>query len=202
MPDALLDWPELLARLERDLVSDDSMRDEEAWLAATRRVHAYARKVGRWDVRVPQEELDEIAQDLLLKLLSVDFVRQLREVKSAQNYLFAVIRNAAHDRARRERRQGDREAIVEKEVYRLPSELARPDPNDPDESAGYRLEDALKQLGDSDRRLLHDHYWKQIPIAELARVNHLKYSAVAVRLHRARQKLERALAALTDESDD
>src|SRR5438552_12030092 len=149
MSDALLDWPELLARLERDLVSEDSMRDEEAWLVASRRIHAYARKVGRWDVRVPQEELDEIAQDLLVKLLSHDFVRQLQDVKSPQNYLFAAIRNAARDLTRRERRRADRESLVEKELYRIPSELADADPNNLTESASRRLEDALQWLDDS-----------------------------------------------------
>ena len=55
---------------------------------------------------------------------------------------------------------------------------------------------ALGELPDTDREILRLAAWEDLPHAQIAEVLDLSVSAVSVRLHRARQRLREALAAL------
>ena len=57
---------------------------------------------------------------------------------------------------------------------------------------------ALGQLPDTDREILRLAAWEDLPHAQIAEILDLSVSAVSVRLHRARQRLTEALAALED----
>jgi RNA polymerase sigma-70 factor (ECF subfamily) len=66
-----------------------------------------------------------------------------------------------------------------------PAGLPAPDPDSPLAD----LEGALAGLSESDRELLLLHLWEDLNHAELAAVFGITPNAVAIRLHRARQKL-------------
>ncbi len=55
------------------------------------------------------------------------------------------------------------------------------------------LADALKRLSDADREALLLRYWEELEPAQIARVMGCSRAAAAVRLHRARGRLRRAL---------
>lgn len=58
---------------------------------------------------------------------------------------------------------------------------------------------ALADVGEVDREILRLAAWEDLPHAQIAEILDLSVSAVSVRLHRARQRLARALALLEDD---
>ena len=73
---------------------------------------------------------------------------------------------------------------------------------DPGETTteGQLVRAALADLAEIDREILRLAAWEDLPHAQIAEVLDLTVSAVSVRLHRARQRLAEALAALEQDA--
>lgn len=154
-----------------------------------------AQKVGKWDASLSQDEIDDIAQDLLVKLQRPEVLAKVAAARSPQNYLFAIVRHQARDIARREQRILSRRENIEREIYQA-EETDLPDQG---ASESVYLRTAMDLLGVDDRELLVACYWNDVSIEELARRLGVSYSTIAVRLHRARRRLAKFLSVLAEE---
>lgn len=60
-----------------------------------------------------------------------------------------------------------------------------------------RLRSAIREVPDDSAHLLHLRYWEEQDTSEIARLLELEPGAVRTRLHRARHRMKRVLAAMT-----
>ncbi|HEY7932660.1 MAG TPA: sigma-70 family RNA polymerase sigma factor [Solirubrobacteraceae bacterium] len=137
-------------------------------------VHAYALR------RSDRESADEVTAQVFL----VAWRRRGSVPEEALPWLYGVARRVLADQRRgasRRRRLGERLRNVTTEHYH---ELALPD---------RVLAGALRRLSASDREVLLLCYWEELEPLQMAQVMGCSRAAVAVRLHRARQRLAREL---------
>jgi RNA polymerase sigma-70 factor (ECF subfamily) len=87
--------------------------------------------------------------------------------------------------------------LLGREARREHLELLEAPPHEDDELAGtavrLTIEDAIRTLADSDRRMLHLRYAEDLTQVEVARRLGVPEGTVKVRLHRARRRLRRVL---------
>jgi len=187
-----LGWPELLARIEADLASAHSarpgnVRDEVAWQDLARRVHRYTVVFLRTRSFPSEDDPDDVVQEVLLKLQSIELIRRLRSMSSPAGYLAVAIRNAVRDLGRRHRL--DQQALA-----RLGLDLAL-EAEDQKETAersqdrGAALKQALRSLSRAERLMLRMRFWRNQSIGDIAKFYGLPYSTVAVRLFRLLRRL-------------
>ncbi|HEX3511043.1 MAG TPA: sigma-70 family RNA polymerase sigma factor [Solirubrobacteraceae bacterium] len=142
-------------------------------------VHRYALR------RSDRETADEVTAQVFL----VAWRRRSSVPEDALPWLYGVARRVLADQRRsasRRRRLGER----------LRSEAGHDEP-------GLVLEDgcladALNRIPARDREALLLRYWEELEPGQIARVMGCSRAAMAVRLHRARLRLHRALEALAD----
>jgi len=182
-----LKWPQLLDRLERDLErrsSTGGTRDDQAWEEMRDRLYRCAMMVNA-RLRLSREELEEVVQDILLRLQSPDALRRLRLAGSQEGYLFVVVRNHVFDVGRRLGRELHRLVPLADDVA---SAHVAPESPEQDETAPA-LHRELQRLSKEERRLLSLRFWEGLSIAEIARKDREPYSRVAVRLFRLLRRL-------------
>lgn len=111
------------------------------------------------------------------------------EGEEARLWLYGVARRTLANQRRGERR---RTALAE----RLRAELAVAPAADERESRLREIADALARLSDGEAELLRLEGWEGLDARQIAVVLGISANAVRIRLHRARRRLARELAAL------
>lgn len=184
-------WEALVPRLEADLQAREppqltSLLDDEAWETAAQLLRSRARVLMFSHSGLRQEDVEDIVQNVLVKLQSIVTMRRLRAAGSAEGYIVVMLRNAANDLVRRRQRE---KALLST----LGDELAIEPASEPDyvlqtEEASV-LTKALESLTEADRALLKMRFWRNMSIADIATENGMSYSATAVRLFRILHRL-------------
>lgn len=185
------DWNALVPRLEADLQARDQprdapFRDEDAWDIAAQILRVRARVILTTHSGLQQEDAEDIAQNVLVKLQSLSTMRRLRAAGSAEGYIVVMLRNAATDLVRRRQRE---KALL----GRLGDELSK----EPVSEAEYifppertsALAEALERLTEEERALLKMRFWSNMSIGDIAARTGIAYSATAVRLFRTLRRL-------------
>ncbi|WP_433475843.1 RNA polymerase sigma factor [Spirillospora sp. CA-142024] len=160
---------------------DDKARFTALYDAHYGRVHAYAVS------RAGQQVAEEVAGETFLIAW-----RRMRDLPDEPlPWLFGIARNVLRDSYRAR----DRRAALEKELRTWAS--GEPAAGDVGESVVERAEvlRALASLSGDDRELLTLIAWHGLSSGQAARVVGCSKAAFFVRLHRARRRLEQALAA-------
>lgn len=175
------EWATLLEALEDDLLGRGggaAPGDERAWRELRREVE----RAGR--LYASRDDLDDVVQNVLVKLQSPDALRRLRAARAPAGYLVVMVRNASTDVIRRRVAQLDA-AAIETPVVAAEGAAAAFDRLE----RAAALRDALARLSDGDRLLLRLRFWQGLTIADIAGRLALPYSTVAVRLFRAQRRL-------------
>src|SRR5215217_7055903 len=93
-------WTELLARLEFDLqaraADQTATTDEEAWRTMAQVLRSRARVLAFSYSGLQPADVQDLVQNVLLKLQSMITMRRLRAARSIEGYLFVMLRNAAN----------------------------------------------------------------------------------------------------------
>jgi RNA polymerase sigma factor (sigma-70 family) len=187
-------WEDLIDRLEKDIVARQNpdrpgSRDEDAWTMAADLLSRRGRALLRAQLNLIPDEVDDVIQDVLFKLQSLDTMRRVRAARSPEGYLTAMMRNTARDRLRRRRvardlmieLAGDDPASTAVEIPPLLNDRSR------------RIRNVVASFTPEDRKLLQMRFWRSMTIQEMAEALDISYSAVAVRLFRVLKKLEKTL---------
>ncbi len=141
------------------------------------------------------------AEDVVADLLGRWLERPpgVRDAERVSAFLARSVYHASVDWMRRERAAQGRpprgEASVMLEDGRLTGPISEPRGEPSRETLRSRLAAALDQLSESDRMLLEGHYAKALTPSESMRLLGINRDAFDQRLHRARTRLARLLAA-------
>jgi RNA polymerase sigma factor (sigma-70 family) len=129
-------------------------------------------------------DADELLQGTWLAC--VESFQRIRGEATFRTYVFSIARNELY-RYYRERSQRLRQLCVDELA------LIDPQPSSPERLADLQriaaLAEALAQLPEADRALLHDVYAQDIQSPALAREHGIAPSSLRARLHRARREL-------------
>jgi RNA polymerase sigma factor (sigma-70 family) len=184
-------WTRLLPRLRDDLQArsrgDFAALDDDAWRTAYALIHQYTTVLAA-RFRFGPAEVDEIAQELLIRLQKPETLRRVEVAGSATGYLVVMARNRLVDEARRRQREVPLEPLLRIEWPSV-QEAAAPE----DDVRAQRLRQALAELRAEDRALLRLRFWRGWSIREIAEKNNLSYTAAAVRLFRILRALREKL---------
>ncbi len=183
-------WDTLIPRLEADLLARErsagTVLDDVAWELARALLRTRGRVLLVTHSGLAPEDVDDIVQDVLIKLQSLERLRRLRLAGSVDGYLVVMMRNAATDLVRRRQRE-------QAYVRSWRPELGAAEIPDIFESAaldrGTKLREALQSLTADERNLLRMRFWRGMSIGEIADEIHVSYSAAAVRLFRTLHRL-------------
>jgi len=183
-------WTELLPRLEFDLLSrannPRAAVDEEAWDTITQFLSSRARVLTFSFSGLQTADVQDLVQNVLLKLQSLETMRRLHAARSVEGYLFVMLRNAANDLVRRRQ--------IERVIFRsledtVPEEQVVEHASVQTAENASVLGDALESLHVEERKLLEMRFWRNMSIADIARETEATYSNTAVRLFRILYKL-------------
>lgn len=187
-------WKDLIPRLERDLLArdrslDEANLDEAAWASAERLLRIYARALRGSASILSVEDVNDVVQDVIVKLQSRQTMRRLRVAGSPAGYVAVMVRNAMTDLVRRRAREI---ALVHPIDETTPARTS--DQTETQESeAMLRMKAVLRLLKPEDRYLLRLRFWKNMTINEISETLGISYSAAAVRLFRIMSELRNAL---------
>ena len=184
-------WIRLVPRLEADLLARTSgnvlAKDDGAWEAAASLIRFQARILAR-SLSLNRDSLDEIVQEVLLKMQSPETLLRLRRAGSTTGYVAVIIRNAGIDRIRKQQKGQEVEVLLTEDfpVIMFEEDL-------PAQEQAAELQLALQSLRADERALLEMRFWESLSIAEIATKLGITYSAAAVRLFRILRKLRERL---------
>lgn len=133
---------------------------------------------------LPDDEIRERVQQVMLKLLTRDVIERLAG-GGAGPYIARMLRNAHIDFGRKRQRDWQRLAPLDEET--LQDRVVEPT------DAGLIVEQAMLRLTPMERKIIKLRFFDQLSIAEIAGTLGLKFSAAAKRLHRILRKLRRIL---------
>lgn len=181
------EWEQLLRELQDEVTrrgrgAASAPAGEQAWERLRQHIERAAR------LYVTREDLDDVVQNVLMKLQSADALRRLRAARAPAGYLAVMIRNAATDAIRRHPKfDGTIESI--EQVSPGVDGVQRLD----EERQVAALRRTISDLSDADRLLLRLRFWDEMSIADIARRFGTPYSTVAVRLFRLLRRLRAQL---------
>ena len=149
----------------------------------------HIRAVGRRKLR-NQNELDDFVQETIARVYANR--SQLRDPAKLKQWIAGIARNVANDWNR---------AFYLKGEQPLPDEAELLDERDPldaleREERNEQIRQAMNRLNPVDRDLLRGRYMDEESYAELQKRHGLSYSAVGIRLHRAKQRLKKILTGM------
>lgn len=180
-------WTQLLPRLRDDLRArsrgDLAGLDDDAWRAAYAQIHRYTEVLAA-RFHFGPAEVDEVAQELLIRLQKPETLRRLELAGSATGYLVVMARNRLVDEARRRQREVPLEPLLQIEWPGSHAHGAHEAAAAEDDERAQRLRQALAELRAEDRALLRLRFWRGWSIREIAEKNGMSYTATAVRLFR------------------
>lgn len=160
-------------------MDDDDRRFDALWRDHHLAVLAYARR------RAPEP----LADDVLSETFAVAWRRRGELPDDPGPWLIGVARRVLANRRRGDRRVGALRARLGREPA-----VCAPDPADL-VGADHHFRDAFATLGDRDRELLALVAWEGMSVGEVSVALGVPAPMVSARLHRARGRLRRALAA-------
>jgi RNA polymerase sigma factor (sigma-70 family) len=137
-------------------------------------------------VAQPEDGADVIAETFLVAWRRLDDVPEGEE---ARLWLYGVARRALANQRRGEQR---RTALAE----RLRTDLAIASTTYESGSRLSEVIDALARLPEGERELLRLEGWEDLDARQIATVLGISQNAIRIRLHRARRRLARELAAI------
>ncbi|MBC6458262.1 RNA polymerase sigma factor [Actinomadura sp. HBU206391] len=161
----------------------DSDEFERLFHSTFRRVMAYCLR----------RTTETAAPDVVAEVYAVAW-RRRRHIPSAEDdatlWLLGIARRvlANHTRSRR------RWVLL---VRRVAEQSGPVEPTDDDDA--HEMAAALARLPPGDQEVLRLAYWDELSHREIATVLRISQGAVAVRLHRARERLRRSLSAAEDQ---
>ena len=135
----------------------------------------------------PDTARDVVAETFLVAWRRLDTVPG--RTAEAEPWLYAVARRTLAN-ADRSQRRTDR--VTARLAHQRPAAAQVPDPADA-VTERARVEHALLALSDADQEALRLIGWEELSLASAARAMGCSRTAMAVRLHRARRRLARAL---------
>lgn len=191
-----LRWEELIPRLEKDLRAARGslghiQRDDEAWDTVAQWLRERAKVfLLKYPNFLYQEDIEDIVQNVLVKLQSPYTMRRLRAARSVEGYIIVILRNTVIDLVRR--RQRERTGLSELDRH-LSARLTPS--NDQLAARTVALAEALKSLTEDEQTLLTMRFWRNLSIREIAAKTNKSYSAVAVNLFRIIQRLRERMRA-------
>ncbi len=142
-------------------------------------VGAYTRR------RIPPSDAEDVVAEVFLTAW-----RRLEDIPGDERiWLLGVARRSLANKRRSQQRQSALQARLTDESRHLNT------PSTDADTSGEHLRRALSALTDSDREALLLLGWEGLNNREAARVVGVRTSTFAVRVHRARRNLSRALAA-------
>jgi RNA polymerase sigma factor (sigma-70 family) len=178
--------------VEQDVVKVSGCRvatnEHFDWLGISMRLAKIAPMVLRGFPSYISTEIDDIVQDTLLKLHRSGFSEQ-----PSPELLRVMLRHAAIDHMRARRRVRSLH-----DVEFIDSIIDRSTDYDHRTELWQRLNLVLACLSREDQLLLMRYYCRRVKIQQLADEAGVKYSAMAVRLHRIKSKLRDKLDRLGD----
>ncbi len=139
------------------------------------------RRIGQRKLR-NRADLDDFVQETLLRAYSKQ--HQLRDAEKFDRWIAAIARNLARE-WNRKKREEPMEDIPELIDWRTPHDAVE------EAERNRRLHQAMESLSRSDRELLRARYMEDASYAELQARHGLSYSAVALRIHRAKKRLRK-----------
>jgi RNA polymerase sigma-70 factor (ECF subfamily) len=182
------EWEHLLGTLAREVANrgaaDATQPGERAWRELRRQIERAAR------LYASRDDLEDVVQNVLVKLQSAEALRRLRAARSPAGYLAVMVRNSTTDLVRK--RPGP-EAQRNEDANHLPDYTSLQQLALNDRAAALRH--AIARLADGDRLLLRLRFWDDLSIAEIAARVGVPYSTAAVRLFRAQRRLKAELDA-------
>ena len=178
-------WSSLLEILERELQTTETSEGQEGWALLRAEVRALAEPLYRRFGGELPIEVDDLAQEVMLRLQSPAALRRLRAAGSAEGYLTVVMRNHLLDLLRRSRLE---------RRWQSAQTSPRATPDAPPQEDLITLRRALARLPADDQELILRRFWREQTIAEIANDLGEKYSTVSVRLFRLLRRLERMMA--------
>ena len=170
--DALTEAFEMLARGETEAL-------ETVWAQCSRELHSYA-----FALCGSQDEAYDALGEVMVKLAGGG--RKLRRVRKPTGYLFAMVRNAAISRAKRDRRQ---ERVAAEQVGNPGQEPAH----------AVAVRQAVLDLPQDQREAVALHVWGGLTFQEIGRVTGVSMNTAAGRYRYALPKLRAALGEQSDE---
>lgn len=187
-------WRSLLKLVDHDLErrsrgAASAPEAGSAWLEVGRRVYYYALAITRtWD-GLNDQDAEDLAADLMLRLQDRRLVLRMTRVGVPAGYFHAILRNSARDLWKRRQFQ-----ITPLEEGRLGEFLQETTQAGEQRSALVeRLRAELLLLDREERLILELRFERQLKLKEIAAVFDVNFSAVAVRLHRVIRKLKARL---------
>jgi RNA polymerase sigma factor (sigma-70 family) len=158
--------------------------------AVTRLYERYAVAVHRYALRRSDPET---AEEITAHVFMVAWRRRSAVPGDALPWLYGVARLALAEQRRgaaRRKRLGER--LRRDAVEEMPAPVL------PDQG----LAAALRRLSQGDREALLLRYWEELEPAQIAQAMGCSRATMAVRLHRARLRLRRALEAVDDQPEE
>lgn len=129
----------------------------------------------------------ETAEDLVADAFVKAYLSLPNDVPSFRYWLFRVCKNLWIDLLRKQKRQTD-------STYETwPADLNTPETEALKEEQRIILRQAIERLEQSDRELLLLHYYFDMPLYEIAKLQNKSYVAIRQRLTRLRQTLKKRL---------
>ncbi len=188
-------WDELVTRLELELEQRTKFparlgTDDPAWEEAYRRIRYYSQLLLRTRTDLEKGTIEDVAQEVLLKLQRPEVLRRLRLLRSPTGYLMVMIRNVANDRIRRNKLE--RESLARLGLDLL-SATGKESSEESNEMAAI-LTKELRLLSPDEKALLKLRFWKNLSIGEIAEELQVSYSATAVRMFRLLRRLRNRLS--------
>jgi RNA polymerase sigma factor (sigma-70 family) len=183
-----LSWTALIARIEKDVrlrgTPSELPADESAWNLVERHLRYIAHTLRRSGLH-SLSDFDDIIGETLLKLQSLDTIRKLKAAGSEKGYLIVIMRNAALDLRRQEKRQ---KTVLDEAAYLQPAPLSQEEIIVTVLDANP-LDSVIAQLSTDDRYLIRLHFWRKMSIQQIADRIGLSYSATATRLFRILRRM-------------
>jgi RNA polymerase sigma-70 factor, ECF subfamily len=170
------DANELLRRCQR---GDES--------ALARLVEQFGGRVFRlaWRMLGDHGRAEEASADVFVKLWTT--ARQWRGDADAATWTYRVAYHTILDHRRRKQRPTVPPAAAL--VDPRPGPLERSVRTEEEEQASRRVHEAMSQLSEPDRALVHLYYFEQLKLAEIGEIIGATRDVLKMRLSRARQKL-------------
>lgn len=179
-------WAELIPRLEKDLRSrkhGGADTDEAAWHSAEQLLRDHAKMLGRAYPMVSKQDLEDVVQNVLVKLQSTETLARVRISGSPVGYMVVTVRNTILDLLRHNRKESETYPGAED------ADLAEPEHARVGMGSHEVLQQALASLSSDDRVLLTMRFWQGMSVKEAADALNISYSAAAVRSFRALKRL-------------
>lgn len=159
--------------------NDDRQRFEHLFTLSYQPLTAYARR----RVADPADADDVVAETFAVAWRRLD---QVQPDRSPLPWLYTIAANVIRNQRRS---RGRRLRLVDK----LEAQPSPGPQNDPAEAAHHEVRVALGTLSDGDQEVLRLAAWEGLPHAEIGFILDCSTNAVALRLSRARQRLQAAL---------